>query len=619
MPSSPPTTATQDGSGPVGSDLAAHRLSLGRIVGGEPLAVTLDRQCRMIEARFPGALCSVLLVDPDGQVLRDAAGPSLAPDYRTALDGLPIGDGIAACGTAAATGMPVVVTDVRTDHRTTAFQWVEARHGLRSVWSQPVTTATGEVLGTFAVYRTVPHQPDAEELDVVAAAATLVALAIERGRAATAMTRALQVDDVTGLANRARFIDELQGRLDQGSGQVAVAFLDLDDFKVVNDSLGHATGDGVLAQVGRRLAAALPEGGLIARFGGDEFAVMLPDPTGPLVARTVESLRAALAQPVDAGRTRLHLSASIGVAVADLPTTEDAQELLGNADAAMYVAKARRRGSHVLYDDTIRTRANDRLQLESALREGIVQDQLHLRYQPILSLRSGRVTGAEALVRWLHPQDGLVLPARFIEVSEETGLIVPLGRWVLTSAIRQAGEWLRAGTPLVVSVNVSVVQLTDPELLTVIGEGLRAHDVPAELIALEITESMFMARLAMAREVVAAARAMGLRVVIDDFGTGYSSIARLADLQVDAVKVDQSFARGLGHDEQAAEVMGAILGLARALRLATVVEGVEDAAALDQVRRLGGDLVQGHHVSRPVGAAQLARMVQGQVDGDGDA
>ena len=591
----------------VQEELAGHRRVLERIARGEPFEATLALLCQEVEQRYPEAACTVLLVDDSERVLRHAAAPSLATSFVEAIDGLPITRGMGACGQAASTGETVVVDDTLTSPLTAAFVELAETHDLRSVWSQPLLSAAKVVLGTFAVYRGVPHHPDPEEAAVVSAAANLAALAIERHRTEAALTLAAQADPLTGLPNRARFLHELQACLRGADASVAVMFLDLDGFKWINDSLGHQAGDRVLTDVADRFRHGVGARHTVARFGGDEFTVLIDQATPTRVGRAADAVRAAFVEPFLLDGGEFFLSVSIGIARND--ETSDAYGLDRDADAAMYAAKESGRGHQAFFHERLRQRAVARVNLESELRRAVERDEFVLHYQPIVDLASGRWCGAEALVRWQHPRRGLTVPNAFIPLAEETGLIVPLGLRILDRAVAEAATWPLTDPPLYVAANLSAVQVADPALASEIADLLAWYSVAPECLVVEVTESAVMEHLDTARSVLGDLAALGVRAFIDDFGTGHSSIARLGELPVAGIKIDQSFTGRLGRDAEVVSVLAAITELGHALGLHVIIEGIETEAALHEVAALGCDAGQGYHVSLPLPAPDFLRRI----------
>ena len=409
-------------------------------------------------------------------------------------------------------------------------------------------------------------------------------------------------DSLTGLANRALFTDRVEHALrrrSSGPHAVAVVFLDLDDFKTVNDSLGHAAGDELLVGVAQRFAACLRPADTTARLGGDEFAVLLEELEGPDAARAAaQRLIDSLGQPFILEGKAVDVDASAGIAFADAPDIRS-EELLRNADIAMYMAKRRAKAGYELFEPRMHEAAIRRLDLKADLQRALDNDEFLLHYQPIVALETERVVGFESLVRWRHPSRGLLGPAEFIPLAEETHLILPLGRWVLEQACRQARSWHAAyGTTM--SVNLSRKQLDQQDLVDQVGEVLGRTGVLPDAVTLEITESVVMHDVERTAEVLGGLRALGVKVAIDDFGTGYSSLAVLRQLPIDVLKIDKAFVDGVGGSSADAVLAGTVIDLARGLGLLTIAEGIEEQAQLDCLRGLGCSLGQGYLFARPL-------------------
>ena len=429
------------------------------------------------------------------------------------------------------------------------------------------------------------------------------------------LERLAYADILTGLPNRAHLQKEIV-RITDEYDDVAVLFIDLDAFKVVNDSLGHAAGDLLLQAVGQRLAADIRPGDLLARFGGDEFTIVVTGNRVENVHALADRLILSLNQPFLLGDQVAFVGASIGIA-----TTHDHERspiaLLRNADAAMYRAKANGRNRHVLFTSALHEDAVNRLRLETDLRGAIDAGELELHYQPISSLSTGRVESIETLLRWRRSPDALVSPMEFIPVAEEIGLMGAIGRWVLREACRQRVEWGRqdhCADDLAISVNLSPHQFTDATLLADISGILAETNLPASLLILEITESAIISDIHASRTALGELRRMGVRVALDDFGTGYSSLSHLSDLPIDTIKIDRSFVNEMCARSQDALIIDAVITLAHSLGMSTVAEGVETPAQLAALRVSGCDSVQGYLLSPPTPPEQVpgsVAMLQG--------
>jgi len=415
-------------------------------------------------------------------------------------------------------------------------------------------------------------------------------------------------DHLTGLPNRARFVEHLAAALAaaQVTGPpVAVCFLDVDHFKYVNDSRGHTTGDELVVEVARRIASTARAGDLVARFGGDEFAVLienLVDRKGAVAYAW--RLLAAFDRPFVLDGVECFVSASVGVACA--LGGDDPDDVLRQADAAMYHAKQSGRARVEVFDETLTARAAERLEIESSLHQALLGDQLSVVYQPVVTIEDGAMVGVEALVRWNHPERGAIPPLSFIPIAEESGLILQIGRWVLARACAQAAAWVEAigdSSRFTVSVNVSNRQLEHDRMIAEVAAALDESGLPPHCLVLEITESFFMRDVQAAVRRLQALRRLGVRVAIDDFGTGFSSLASLSHLPVDVVKIDKSFIDALGTRYDA--VIGAVVEVAKAFDLSVVAEGIERAEQRDRLLDIGCTLAQGYYFGKPVPAAEL--------------
>jgi diguanylate cyclase (GGDEF)-like protein/PAS domain S-box-containing protein len=427
-------------------------------------------------------------------------------------------------------------------------------------------------------------------------------------------------DNLTALANRALFKDRVEHALQRTKRQtpsVAVLFVDLDGFKEVNDSLGHEAGDRLLVQVGQRLGACVRPSDTVARFGGDEFAVLIEDASDDLeLAAVADRVLEDLRQPFHINDRELHIRGSMGIARMD-PDVDGVDQLLRNADLAMYRAKAAGQGGYERYDPGMHTQLVERMQLETDLRRALDAGELFLHYQPTIDLASGQIVGAEALARWNHPIRGLVPPSEFIPLAEASGLIQRLGAWVLREACRQAAEWQQANPrrdrPLTLSVNLSGKQLQHAQVIDDVAVALRDSGLPPASLVLEMTESILLDDSETVLDILRQLKELGARLAIDDFGTGYSSLSYLHRFPVDILKIDRSFVERLSHSSDNAELARTVVRLGQSLQLQTVAEGVEDSTQFLTLRRMGCDIGQGYYFGRPMEAADMERLLSDEL------
>ena len=424
-------------------------------------------------------------------------------------------------------------------------------------------------------------------------------------------------DSLTGLPNRVLCTDRMlqaMASADRDGRHVTLIFLDLDNFKTVNDSLGHQLGDKLLQQVGRRLLGHLTDTDTLCRYGGDEFLVILPDLPSPDASISVlNQLMHSLQVPFMVEGTEIATSISAGI-VTYPKDGQDFDTLLRKADSAMYQAKAKGRNTYRFFDAQMNVDATENLRIRNGLHRALDQHEFVLHYQPQIALDSGRIIGVEALVRWQHPEQGLIPPGRFIPIAEDSGLIVTIGEWVLFEACRQAMAWRALGLPpLTMGVNLSVIQFRQGNVADTVRRALVETGLPPAQLDLELTESILMLDSQTNLDAIHQLKALGTQLSIDDFGTGYSSLAYLKRFAVDKLKIDQTFIRSLASDIDDQAIVRAIIQMAKSLNLKVIAEGVEDAAALERLRELGCQEVQGYYLARPMPATALeALLVSGQ-------
>jgi diguanylate cyclase (GGDEF)-like protein len=430
-------------------------------------------------------------------------------------------------------------------------------------------------------------------------------------------------DALTRLPNRALLEDRLEQAIsyaDQYGRLMTVVFIDLDGFQLINDTLGHKAGDELLKIMAARLSGCLRSVDTLARTGGDEFAIVLYDQPGDgtEIGPALNELLEAIARPIQIGGQGVQLTGSLGVATYPADGT-DADALLMNADAAMYRAKAAGRNNFQFYAAEMNGTNLEKLAQREDLRHAVERGEFYLEYQPQIEMGSGRVTGVEALIRWQHPEQGLVAPVQFIPLAEETGLIVPIGEWVLRTACFQTKAWQDAGLPAFsVSVNVSARQFKERTLIEQIARALRDSGLEARFLELELTESMVMEDLERALQSMQALRAMGVQFSIDDFGTGYSSLSALKRFPIARLKIDRAFVRDIPGDEEDKAIAKAIISLGHELNLKVIAEGVETEEQLEFLRTHGCDEMQGYLFSPPVSAAELPALIERALASHGD-
>jgi diguanylate cyclase (GGDEF)-like protein/PAS domain S-box-containing protein len=422
-------------------------------------------------------------------------------------------------------------------------------------------------------------------------------------------------DVLTGLPNR-RLLRErfvlLLAAAEREKSEIAVIFLDLDHFKRVNDSLGHSVGDELLVEVARRLDTVVRRIDTVARLGGDEFIFAMPGFHTAAAAEVARRIIDVFARPFEVAGHELTVTPSLGISIYP-HDGQDLETLLKNADTAMYRAKEIGRNTFQFYATEMNTATLDRLLMESNLRRALVQGEFILQYQPLVNLRSGLVIGVEALIRWQHPELGTIMPDNFIHVAEETGLINPIGDWVLCEACRQAKAWCDEGLPsLVVAVNVAPVQFRQPGFVEMVAGALAASGLEASLLELELTERTVMHDADINLGTLSALHRMGVELSLDDFGTGYSSLAYLKRFPVGKLKIDRSFVNDLETDPDDWAIASTIVSMGRSLRMTVLAEGVETAEQLAQLRKMGCDMAQGYYFSRPTSAAGIAEILRQQ-------
>ncbi len=592
---------------------------LEMIAMSAPLEEVLEHLVRLMESQLKGIVGSILLLDETGTRLRHAAGPSLPESYAKAIEGMRIGPKAGSCGTAAYRREAVFVSDVMTDPLWEDYRGVAAAHGLRSCWSTPILSHQGAAVGTFAMYAREPREPTEAEMGLASVATRIAGIAIERKMAEERIHFMANHDALTGLPNRTLLEDRLSQAIlhaQRNDRWVTVVFVDLDNFKFINDSLGHNAGDELLRTIAKRMVDCVRATDTVVRLGGDEFVVVLSDQpkSAGSISETVQKIQAVIAAPVRLEDHDFRVTSSIGIA--NYPDDgADVETLMANADAAMYRAKEVGRDNSQFYTPELNTKVHGKFLLQEELRSAVARSEFVLHYQPQVELRTGRMFAVEALVRWNHPKLGLVAPKTFIPLAEETGLIVSIGDWVLREACRQNKAWQNAGLPpMVVSVNVSARQFGEKGLVGRVAAALKESGLEAKYLELELTESLIMQDVKLAVAMMKDLRGLGLQLSIDDFGTGYSSLSALKTFPVARLKIDKSFIDGLLADENDKAVADAVISLGRTLNLRVIAEGVETEVQAAFLRSINCDEMQGFVFSKPLSAHGIEEMLSAKSD-----
>jgi diguanylate cyclase (GGDEF)-like protein len=590
---------------------------LEMIAVGATLESVLDRLVRLTESQMTEIYGSVLLLDEQGVHLRHGAAPHLPKAYIEAVDGLSIGSDAGSCGTAAYRRERVVVADIMSDPLWADYRELAAAHSLRSCWSTPILSHHGAVLGTFAMYSSQVREPTAGETRLVDLATHIAGIAIERKRAEDRIHFMANHDALTGLPNRTLLKDRLTQavlyakRYDRWA---TVVFIDLDNFKIVNDSLGHNVGDELLKIVAERMVACIRATDTVVRLGGDEFVILLFDQpkSADMISATLQKVRTSIAEPIRVDGHDIAVTCSIGLANYPNDGT-DADALLANADAAMYRAKEIGRDNFQFYTPELNTKVHEKFLLQKELRNAILRSEFVIHYQPQVDLRTGRIFAVEALIRWQHPTLGMVPPMKFIPMAEETGLIVPIGDWVLLAACRQNKAWQEAGLPpMRICVNVSARQFKEKNWVSRVAGALRESGLAARYLELELTESLIMQDVAQAVATMRELQILGVQLSVDDFGTGYSSLAALKNFPVARLKIDKSFISDILTNENDRAVASAVISLGQKLNLRVIAEGVETEDQVTFLRENNCDEMQGYHFSKPIPAPGIEKLIAGR-------
>lgn len=584
------------------------------IASSSKLSKVLNTVVQGIENELPGTICSISIVDDTATQLRLIAAPSFPDFYKEAVDVIPIKKGVGSCGEAAALGIRVFVSDIASHPNWTPWAQLAHKAQLVSCWSEPIISHHGNILGTIAIYFNASVTLTDNEFTLVEQFVNLTRIAIERDKADNIIWHQANFDTLTQLPNRHLLNEHLSNAIDNAERdkkQLVIAMLDLDKFKDVNDSLGHAAGDSVLIECASRIKNSIRKNDIVARLGGDEFIIAFVGTTSPEdIDKIGQKLLTTLAQPYVIEQKNFYCTASIGLACyPNDGLTIDA--LMTNADQAMYRAKTRGRNSIHYFTENMSTDFLKRMEMIDDLRTAVEQQQFHLVYQPIVDLRTHQITKAEALIRWHHPQKGMISPIEFIPIAEEIGLIVEISEWIFSQVSQQAHEWRqRYCANLSISINTSPVQYrNEGKLVKAWADSLIAQGISSEAISIEITEHLLMENQAEVVEALEKLRQQGITISIDDFGTGYCSFSYLKNFAFDYLKIDQSFVQNMSIDNNDAALCEAIIVMAGKLNMQVIAEGIETEEQKQLLVAAGCTLGQGYLLSKPLSVADFEQLL----------
>lgn len=579
----------------------------------EPLLTTL---CQEFERLVPGLAVGVQQVDEQG-LLHPLACPSLPRAALDCLEAQPIGPDMGACGAASFLGQPVAQEDLRNipAEHLQPLQQSLLEGGFQACWATPIFTRDRQVIGVFALYFREARLPNALHQRLAQTCVHLCTVAMERERSRQRIHQLTYYDALTQLPNRSMFQRSATDALHAAQGSSgALLFVDLDRFKLVNDSQGHAAGDALLCEVAQRIRAAARPGDVLGRLSSDEFALLLPQCTAPEAEVVAKRLLERIAEPFTIGDAVNIPHASVGICAYPEDGT-DINTLLRHADQAMYAAKQQGRQRWQRFTPAINQFTQDRVAMEHALREALHNGQLQLHYQPqVLSSHTSHLYGVEALARWQHPEWGYVSPMRFIAVAEDAGMIQEFTSWLMESACCQLAAWRAQGVDVPqVAVNLSTKNFHEPTFAQSVADVLRRHGLTAKDLVLEITESVMLDASPATLANLEALHRLGLQLSLDDFGTGYSSLSYLHRLPISELKLDKSFVQDLSNSVAAEALIRSVLSIARSLHMQVVAEGVETAEQRQWLQLQGCPVLQGYLFCRPLAPEALATWLQGQL------
>lgn len=587
---------------------------LAMIALGEPLSDILHNILDAAEAQSHECVCSVMFYEEEHNRLRVGYAPRLPDGYKEKIDKMPVGLYQGSCGYAAYIKNLVIVRDIESDPSWRKWAKTAISYGLRSCWSVPILSNKGSLLGTFAIYYKRMREPESYEVEMWRALSYLAGLAMERNKHEKDIQYLALHDALTNLPNLRYLKDIFENAIQkskESGNKLAIMFLDLDQFKPINDTFGHAFGDLILQEIARRIHQIIGEDNIVTRMGGDEFIVLLPDLVNEQAAYSItDEILQGIEQPILIDNQEFHVTTSIGISM--YPDHGDTIDILmRNADVAMYSVKDHGGNASRMYNQAMTEQVRELFMLQGEFRRALKQEQFLLYYQPKVNTETGTVIGMEALVRWKHPEKGLISPATFIPLAEESGFILDLGAWVLREACMQIKTWKETDIlDVPIAVNISVRQFVQQDVVTLVRRTLNEIGVPPCSLEIEITESVLAQHEHIIQDAVTKLQEIGVRVSIDDFGTGYASLTYLKQFRANTIKVDRSFISSLPHNQDDAAIVSAVITLADNFDMDVVAEGVETKEQAEFLLSKGCSKVQGYYYSPPLPVDELYKFLK---------
>ncbi|WP_400243802.1 EAL domain-containing protein [Niallia sp. JL1B1071] len=581
---------------------------LSSIAVGEPLEQIIEYITESVEELTKG-ICSIMYYEEENNWLRFGYGPKLDPEFIEKIDKVPVDESFASCGHLAFSKDLKIVSDIKTDPSWSNWKEIALTKGLRSCWSMPIISSKDSVLGTFAVYYKESMEPKDSDIEMLKSFSHLTGIALERHYHEEEIKYLANYDSLTNLPNL-RYLKEVFLERLQETNNHAVMFLDLDNLKPHNDTFGHSSGDKLIQEVGKRIQEAIGEANVVARMGGDEFVILISNCNNKSMLRALaDKILKAIEEPIIINGQEFSTFGSIGISLSG-EHGQTFEELMKNADIAMYSMKKMGGNAFNLYDPEMNKNAMSAFQLKSNLRKALKENQFVLYYQPKINTETGTIIGVEALIRWIHPEKGMINPATFISLAEESDFILLLGEWILNKACEQIKEWEKLNIKMPIAINVSIKQLLKQDFATLVSEKLMEFKISSEYLEVEITESVLSNHESLVRDTVSKLRNMGIKVSIDDFGTGYASFMYLKQFQADTIKIDKSFISNLPTSQVDTAIVSAIIILASELGMNVIAEGVETQEQFDFLKGKGCSQLQGYLYSKPLPPNEILSLLR---------